>query len=657
MDYMFEKRERWIQELNLELQNKDAAVSQSGYMTLLGIAAEIRDTASVDRGTTVHDGPVWLSLQKDLEDGWDYTSEALRLYCDAEYSALRDQVARLMTLTTNKYGRVTATIDKDERDKAIPLAESLVSVLTRGDASVAAWRGLVDSSKNMTDPAMTRDRIAYLRQTLFGILIARNIDIDFGSHVSDIREILAENHRAIARIQFRFGDIAEIADFDREIQNKTTQSERDDLIERILRRGPEEVDAVVWFRIEQAYIRTINELTYGNIVFYRSDQIAYAITDEAAARSTFGVTPEELFTKAAQDHHVRPPDGDEEKGFTYEPLFVYARVQMTKVQPHSAENEARKLLQTVIGLTYPQPGAWNILDGVLLFVEGRAPYRPLAWSRPAHPRSFKPRLENDRFMSRMGELKAEKHVIDQKAMGLVGPAVELTDALKAVDFDSDPKGVIMAAVRALEHCKTWTVKRGHTWYTFIDEYLIEATMKIRLRQKLRFYLYAALEHEPIHLSMVQPSQDKLLNIKRDVYNTSHSEVDFPKLFTHFDELEKIHDCSPYTRALRDIRLILKDDDSIREHLEQDRARILAQTARLTRSRNSLIHGGTLSIDACESLKVFAEHMASQALTAAVKSVLDGRGTDLAPFFADYRDDHKTKLESFISTQNLNVLFS
>ncbi len=111
---------------------------------------------------------------------------------------------------------------------------------------------------------------------------------------------------------------------------------------------------------------------------------------------------------------------------------------------------------------------------------------PLDWGPKRHTKPWT-YFGNDDVARDLRELNATGLEVTPDVAQRLKPVGQLSEALKAVPR-TDPKGIVMAAVRAIEHCNTWTTTQGRKQRTeFIASYLLDEFTRAS-------FLKRALEH-------------------------------------------------------------------------------------------------------------------------------------------------------------------
>jgi hypothetical protein len=224
---------------------------------------------------------------------------------------------------------------------------------------------------------------------------------------------------------------------------------------------------------------------------------------------------------------------------------------------------------------------------------------------------------------------------------------QLSEALKAIPR-TDPEAIVMAAVRAIEHCNTWTTHGSRQWTEFITSYLLDEFTRVS-------FLKRALEHTAVAIVSTRPNRSPEAPPvpELDAIREAVSEGIWG---THFNleiamrqigPLKDIYAEHPLARPLADLGAVLESGASIGQSMDEERERVKARVARLTRSRNAAIHGGPLSAAACDSIADFARDLADQGLNVVTQAIL--RNIPIPEYMRATRDDNRQRNEELRRT--------
>lgn len=224
---------------------------------------------------------------------------------------------------------------------------------------------------------------------------------------------------------------------------------------------------------------------------------------------------------------------------------------------------------------------------------------------------------------------------------------QLSEALKAVPR-TDPEGIVMAAVRAIEHCNTWTTGGRKQWTEFITSYLLDGFTRVS-------FLKRALEHTAVAIVSTRPNRSPgappvpELDAIREAVSEGIGGTNFNLeiAMRQISPLKKIYAEHPLARPLSELDAVLQSGTSIGRAMDDERERVKARVARLTRSRNAAIHGGPLSGAACDSIAEFARVLADQALTVVTQAIV--RNESIPKYVRATRDENRQRNEALRRT--------
>lgn len=612
---MFEMHARWLEELRSHVTADGSITHTTGYMTLVAITSEICDLCA-DPDT--HNYWTWDSIATDLDDVRDYlgpdTTGVVRTHVTAVLDTIRNE------MFVARSGK-TPTVDDTKRPVVAARAAAMHALLDDDTVIVSSWRDLVAACKNEDHLLYTHDRIAFLRDNLRALIEHRRQDDGSWGTSRTAVDILFDYGHGVSRAQQLLGETA--FDFDPRNQSRPTGLDdrgRMDLSERWIVRRTRTSPAVVWFRIADAYPRALNCLTHDTITFYPAQVLAGGIIDHATAREMFDVVPEELLTDRFSSFQ-KSEEIDEYTGIEHRPGLVYARVAIPDIEPHFAESAARAHLDALLNLIRPSPDTWTLLNGHLAFVGGWMPR--LDWG-PKYNRKATVFAQNDYTTVNLEALHRSGYTITSAVAEHLGPVHRLMDQVESADHS---EAVVMAAVRAIEHVNTRTTRATDKWYKFIDTYLAQEYTRLAFLERATQTTFEAIVRtlpDPSPTASPPPVLDTIRGeVESGMWGRSFDRL---KALGYLADLKTIYAKHPLVRRLRETEHILSSGQSIQDAFDREAHRVDARVARLTRTRNSAIHGGPLSPSACDSVMDFARDLSLQALRHAQTSALSG--TDL-----------------------------
>lgn len=622
---MFERRERWLEELREYVDRKELITNTTGHMPITSLAEEITAACADPRKHDYRHSPSWQSMARDLDDCLDWIGPSLHTCVSSAASAVHKTITQDL-ITANSRGKTS--LDDSKRPVVANSAAALLSVLNTDASLVAAWSDLVTACRDIDHKRYPSERVAFLRDTLMDINEHRNQSRGHWSPIATAVQVLFANPSSVLQAQEMVGDPVDPDDdgyYDPHAEVDLSQGELFDLAERCIIQRPKTGTSIVWFRLQPAFIHNQTCVSHGDITFYDALTLASSLTDHQRVRETFDSVPEELLTEEIRDLQ-RSNEVNEFNGFEYHPQLVYARVTVRNVERHRAVDTARTHLTTVLAVIGAPNDMWKILDGTLRF-DGTPTYFPAAHWGLKHPHPKPVMYQNDSFTTNLSETTGLGHVISANAAQQLQPALRLFEALTRTPA-LDAETTVMDSVRAIEHCNTWTAPRdGHHWNTFIEQYLLdEYAVTAFARRVVHDVLAAAEQHVP---DRTQPTsaRRKLQEIRTAIRAPGQAHrIDTLKTTQYVAELRNLYTNRWLQRQLAETDDILSSGTRLRVAFENERKRAAIKMQRLTRSRNAAIHGGPLSATACATIARFATTLAQQALTTIIWSTVIGEPT-------------------------------
>lgn len=650
---MFEQHERWLEELREHVNREEAVSSDSGRMNLVAIASEVVDADADERKQTRIHIPNWESMASDLGDTLDYLGPETSVVVRDAVIELVAAINALFRTAADQYGKPQRYIDGDQRPAVRKCAAALYELLDQDDTIIAAWRDLVAGCRDRDHVNYTFDRIAFLRDNLIALQEHRRQDPRHWGPIRTAVQIQFDDRYSISRAQLDVGDPP--IPFDPRTQAEPTgltEEQRMSLAERSLVLRPNTSDVVVWFRIANAFMPRIDCISHGDITFYAAQVLAGAIIDHDVARKTFTVVPEELLTDEISERQSSDGGVDEHYGIEHRPGMVYARIVMRDIEPHRAKAEARMHLESLLAVLHPHPDMWTILKGSLEFA-GQWHPRPLEWGLK-EDRERTIFHQNDYLAETLAGLNWDGHEITFETARSLQPVLQLSRALSSVPR-SDPEAIVMAAVRAIEHCNSWTTKGRKTWTEFINSYLLDVYTRIAFLQRASRHTFDAIVVTLPDRSPDAVPQRQLQDIREEVdQGTWGRQFHLEVAIKHIGTLKAIYDDHPLVRPLTELDDILQSGRSIGDAVDRERDRVRARVARLTRSRNAAIHGGPLSTAACESIADFAIDLAEQALHTATQAII--RRQPIADYMRLNREENQQRIDALKRSGDQRLFF-
>lgn len=394
---------------------------------------------------SVSGGHDWMFEQhaRWLEELQEYTDRKEAVTCRASYMPLTAIAQEVATMCAD--ARVHDHMQIDSWDSiAADLSDSLDWI---GPDLLA----LVDTPARAVHKAITN-----------GVLVPRpgarpRIDDSKRPFVATLTAVLAavlDQDDVLVAAWRDLPHAALVVPYNPQAKANLTEAELADLAARCIVERPSTGDYVVWFRLSEGYFVGRDPCaTHGDITFYEAQALAQLLIHQDQAREVFDVVPEELLTDEIRDLQ-RSNNVNEHTGFEYRPGLVYARIIVDDVERHRAVETARMHLDSVLAVVGVHEHMWKVLGGHLFF-DG-SPWNPSVprWGLK-QPRPETVFYQNDHFARDLADFTANGHLITAETAHQLQPALQLTSALNDSPR-ADSEAIVMASVRAIEHCNTWT---------------------------------------------------------------------------------------------------------------------------------------------------------------------------------------------------------
>jgi hypothetical protein len=599
---MFEQRDRWLEELREYTGRKESVTCTSGHMPLTAIAQEIAIACADPRPHNGQQVGDWQSRASDLADTLDWIGPELHALVASPSQAIHQAITNDL-LVPRQSGQ--SRLDDTKRPLVGTATTALTAILGGDDLLVAAWRDLVAACRNVDHTTYPHERIALLRDTLIDMSEYRKQARGHGSPVSTAVDVLLGNASSVRYARAMVGDpVDTTTPFDPRAEVDLTEEELADLAERCIVELPLAGEYVVWFRLHPAFVPSVSCVTHGDVTFYDAQMLASALTDHQRARH-LDVVPEELLTDEVRELQLSAKV-DDCTGFEYDPQMVYARVTVRDVERHRAVETARMYLDTVLAVVGIPDGMWKVLGGALFF-DGEPWYLPPARWGLKEPLPESVFYQNDFFTTRLSEMNVDGHEITAEAAQQLQPVLRLQAALTNAPR-SDSEAIVMAAVRAIEHCNTWTAPLGgRNWYKFADEYLSDGYAVTALANRVVNDVFAAVEQDLPDSTPGAVTPPELEATRQDITVPGGwgTRIDSQKTISHVTALRGIYADHWLARRLAETDDILSSGGALRAAITLEKHRLGVRVQRLRRTRNAAIHGGTLSEVACATISQFA----------------------------------------------------
>jgi hypothetical protein len=638
------------------VKRKEMITCGAGYMSLPAITDEITEAASDPRPHTNQHRYDWKSRVRDLDDALAWLGPQLRAYIEPAASELSKAITNDL-LTAKANGNFD--LDDSKRPRVLAKVQGLGTLLDHDDAISAAWRDLVGACQYPDHSLYPTERVKFLRDAVVALCERRQQDLGPFGPLHTAVTVLLGSEIDVRRAQLSLGDIESLGEFEIGRDSDLTPDALEDLAARSVAAPSPVGDYVVWFRIARAYVKGGASASHGDVTFYQAHRLASALTDPAVVREMYDVVPEELLIEEVRQFQKSADDGPSEtRGFEWQdPALVYARVQVRGVKRHLAVTRARTLLDAILHVNGTPEDAWQILGGHLLFGDTeRFHYHSIEWGLKT-PRDFGQQLRhmNDAFTETLKEMTNEGHVITAQSAQALAPALRLQNELLNSP-PSDAEATVRAAVRAIEHCNTWTTGGALDWAGFITEYLLdEHTVETFAQRAVTNAFDAAVRYLPDH-SPGAPAQPGLDAIRADITaNDWGNRIVRSKTVAHTSTLGKIYTDHWLGRRLAELDDTLASAAALAAAFQEEQSRVNARVNRLRRSRNAAIHGGPLSAAACESIAEFARRIATMALHNVIRATVDDETVDT--YTKARRDEYHQRTKNLTLNGDLEYLFA
>lgn len=649
---MFEQHDRWLEELRYHTGRDGLVTCKSGHMPLTAIVAEIADACADPRPHDKQNRRDWLSLAADLADALAWIGPEASVLVGGAGQAIHHAIINDLLAPGPNGG---ARLDDTRRPVVGAVAAALTALLGGDDLLVAAWRDLVLACRNLDHTVYPYERIRFLRDTLIGLSEYRKQGLGFGSPVGTAVDVLMGDATSVRYAQGMVGDpIDTTAPYQPRAKADLTEDELADLAERCIVTGPPPAgEYVVWFRVSPAFVPKVSCVTHGDVTFYDAQTLAGSLTDHERARE-LEVVPDEILTDEISELQLSGKV-DDYRGFQFEPQLVYARVTVRNIERHRAVDVARTYLDTVLTVVRVPDDMWNVLGGHLFFAVGEpTPWLPIEWGlkeQPPEPTFY----QNDFVTTRLNEMTADGYIITAVSAEQLQTVLRLEIALDKAPR-SDPEAIVMAAVRAIEHCNTWVAPtNGLNWYDFAVDYFGDGYALEACANRVVNDVCTAVQLRPDPSPKAKTSSE-LGVISRDItVRAGYGErTDKLKTPAHVPTLMTIYVDHRLARQLAETNEFLTDITALGTTFDVEKRHVTSRVERLRRTRNAAIHGGVLSEVACATIADFAAYLARMALNATSWAIITHQQVDAHT--TQRRDDYRQQIQRLRQGGDLANLF-
>jgi hypothetical protein len=637
------------------VKRKEVITCGTGHMSLPAITDEITEAAADPRQHTYQHRYDWKSRGRDLDDARVWLGPQLRAYIEPAASEVSKSITTdLLTPKSNgNFG-----LDDSKRPHVLAKVQALGTLLDRDDTISAAWRDLVAACQNPDHSLYPTERVKFLRDAVAAISVRREQDLGPFGPLHTAVAVLLGSEIDVRRAQLTLEDIESLGKFEIGRDSDLTPDALEDLAARSVAAPSPAGDYVVWFRIARAYVKGGPSASHGDVTFYQATRLAGALTDPDVAREMYDVVPEELLIDEVRQFQASTDNGPSAtRGFEWrDPALVYARVEVDGVKRHLAVTRARALLDAILQVNGTPENAWKVLRGNLLLGETeRFHYRSIEWGPKGPPDFGQLYYENDHFTDSLKEMTVDGHVVTAESAQALAPVLRLQTELLDVPT-SDSEAAVRAAVRAIEHCNTWTTRGALDWAAFIEEYLLDVyTVEAFAHRAVTNAFDAAVRYLPDH-SPGAPAQPALDAIRADITtNDWGNRIVRSKTVAHTSTLRRIYTDHWLGRRLAELDDTLASAGALAAAFQEEQSRVNARVNRLRRSRNAAIHGGPLSTAACESIADFARRIATMALSNVIRATVDNETVDAHT--KARRDEYHQRTKNLKLSGDLEYLFA
>jgi hypothetical protein len=638
------RHERQVQELEVVVGQHLGAITASGaVMTLPEATADLLDWVADERAFRPAQGDDWLQVIDDFRESLNTSGPKLRAVVNSVTGSVQPLLGQLISIAPAPDGSPIHAIDASVRATLLPMLHQLASELATEAAIRAAWLDLLSTSEK-THRAV--EELMFRRDTLWSIAARRDLDLGRFGIFWDMRAVITDNPDAVQQ------ELDTAAGVDHQpvplTDEPTGQAtwQRLKMCEEMLAKPAQRADCVVWLRLAPTSLPQW-EVTHGQVTFYNADYLSSFIGHPELA-DRFTVAPTEVL-----DPSVDPPILVHDE-VEWEPNYhmAYARVLLPDTVVHTAPDKARALVEALKSIHHANPDTWRILNGSILFIDGRRS-SPLSWGpKEGTPEPFC--AENDWMGQDIERMAVRNQTLDPQSMDELQQAIHLSMALKEA-AGMNPQMIIMAAVRAIEHVNARTTRGVPHWADFASEYFKKAQSRIKIVEFIGRYTRAAVDNSP-GLPRSDPRNKELheINSKLQVREWPHQMFNARAAADHVPALRRIYADHWLVRGLGELETILATPAGMYSRLEEQGRRFDRHLGRLKRLRNSVIHGGPVSDSACASVSTFAYNLGHQCLNEVMKAILIGR--DIPSHMTDYRADHIDRYERARTTGDIDALF-
>lgn len=641
---LIRQHEPWVEELSVQLQFDGLITGNGSVLTLPAATSDLLDWVGDQRAFLPVQHDDWQQVIGDYRDSLESSGPKIRETVSAPIAATNALLGDLISSSSNPDGSVTYQMDSAARVDLLAALQQLAAALASEEAMIAAWRDLVRTCERR---GRMVDEVSFRRDTLWAVAAARGLDGGRFGIFRDVREVLTDDAEAVKREQCRAAGIDYHPSLPEWQPSGLKAWERLPLCEQILTRPPAKADCIVWLRLEPTHLPQY-EVTHGDVTFYNASYLSAHIGHPELA-GHFQVPPMEVLSPP----EIPPLVGEGEVEWEDEWNMAYARVVLRDTQIHDAEAQARTLIEALKVVNHAEPGAWQILGGCILFVNGeRSPY---SWGPKDDVRYHPYYPENDRLGRDIERMQYRSYELTAQSIHALQDAIDLLAALK-LSSKEGPQATVMAAVRAVEHVNVWTSGGGMHWADFASFYFKKAHARVRFVEFLGYFTRNAVERVPDYRpgAPAIPQLNKLRAKLSVMTPYGHGAFDVRQGVDHVATLKGIYGDHWLARGLGEVETAVSTPAAMYARLDYYCRRFERHLRRLKRLRNAGIHGGPVSPVACQSVSTFAYNLGHQILNEAIAALMTG--SDVRSHIENYRADHIERYERVQAARDVDALF-
>ena len=673
-----------------KLSFKQPTTSSGAIMTLPAATADLRDWVADQREFSSVQRDDWMQVIDDFRDSLAETGPKLSRHVEAVTSQIESQwpklispsapdpvpspiasllrkiapsglsdrvAARIESLVRRLLPREPTTrparsysIDGSVRSDISRHLQQLDAELATTAATIAAWRDLVSSAEKVGRKV---EEVSFRRDTLYAIAKHRRLDVTgsfglfatLGSLVTDAADTVLEEEDRATGVDHTPPDPPALWE-----PSGVPTWRRLQLCEQVLSREPYRADCIVWLRIAPTSLPQ-HEVTHGQVTFYNAAVLSGCIGHPEFA-DQFTVPPMEILTPLPPEREPIVPEGEVEWEDDYH--MTYARVLLPNIEVHAAEATARSLLEGLKTVNHPIKGTWRLLNGRILFIDGQR-NSLFSWGpKEDIPEQFQPM--NDWMGRDIEKMARNNRFLETHSVQELQDAMSMSIALNAASNES-PQATVMTAVRAIEHVNAWTTRGVKNWVDFVSAYFKKAQARVRVVEFISYFTRKAIDNVPDRRpgAPVEPQQELFeIRSRLDKFEWPHGVFHVRGGADEVVALHRIYRDHWLERGLAELQRTLASPTQMYAKLDEQCRRFDRHLRRLKRLRNSAIHGGPVSVTACESVAVFAYNLGHQCLNEAMRALLAGE--DIRSHMEDYQLDHVRRFDRVQSTGDIDALF-